>query len=231
MKLKNKLSSEDYFLVLSMTFVVIAVSMNIFCMKSLSFGTPIILCDGGLLISWIVFLISNVIVEVWGKERSVKVVTFTAFISLFILVLGRLIVFIPSLPEYEEQVKSFENIFSNGPRTIMASVVAFWTGNFINVSIIAKLIKKNADKDNGFLFFFRAVISTLFGQFVDNALFTVLAFAPIGLSVYEMRWVDIYSSVVSSTVIEMVVEACFVPLVTIPLTKRIKNIIVSEKAA
>ena len=231
MKLKNKLSSEDYFLVLSMTFVVIAVSMNIFCMKSLSFGTPIILCDGGLLISWIVFLISNVIVEVWGKERSVKVVTFTAFISLFILVLGRLIVFIPSLPEYEEQVKSFENIFSNGPRTIMASVIAFWTGNFINVSIIAKLITKNADKDNGFLFFFRAVISTLFGQFVDNALFTVLAFAPIGLSVYEMRWVDIYSSVVSSTVIEMVVEACFVPLVTIPLTKRIKNIIVSEKAA
>ena len=73
-------------------------------------------------------------------------------------------------------------------------------------------------------------MSTLIGQLVDNALFMILAFAPIGLSVYEMAWKDIASSVLSGTVIELVVEAFFVPLITIPMTKRIREVKAKEAA-
>lgn len=226
MNQRKSLTSNDCLLFLAIIYVAVAVTMNIFCMKSLSFGSPIIICDGGLLVSWGVFLISNIIVEVWDEETSMKIITFAAIVSFALMIIGRIIVFIPSLDEYQEQSDAFARIFSNGPRTIIASVIAFWCGNFINVDIIAKIKDRieRKSKDNKVLFFFRASFSTLIGQLVDNLLFMVLAFAPIGLTVYEMYWRDIISSVLSGTVIELVVESCFVPFITIPITARIKRI-------
>lgn len=227
---KKGLSAQDYLLGLAMMYGVVAVTMNIFCMKSLSFGTSIIICDGGLIISWLVFLISNVIVEVWDERTSIRIVTISAILSFALLVIGRLIVLIPTLPDYADQADAFAQVFSNGPRTIISSVTAFWVGNYVNVHIIAK-IKERLEKqgrDNRVRFFLRAAFSTLVGQLVDNALFMVLAFAPIGISVYEMAWFDILTAVLSGTVIELVVESCFVPFITIPLVGRINKVIAKE---
>lgn len=225
-------SSQDWLICLSLVYGVVAVTMNIFCMKGLSFGSPIIICDGGLLISWLVFLISNVVVEVWDERTSFRIVSVTACVSFVVMMIGRLIVFIPTLPEYADQANAFAQVFSNGPRTMISSVTAFWVGNLVNVHIIYKIKRRLEEKsrDNGFLFFLRAALSTLIGQLVDNALFMTLAFAPIGLSVYEMAWKDIASSVLSGTVIELVVEAFFVPLITIPMTKRIREVKAKEAA-
>lgn len=225
-----KLSSQDFLIGLSMFYAVIAVTMNIFCMKSLSFGSSIIICDGGLLISWGVFLISNVIVEVWGEKISIKIVSATAVASFLIMLVGRLIVLIPTLPDYQDQANAYAQIFSNGPRTIISSVAAFWVGNYVNVHIIAKIkaALEKRDSDNKVRFFLRAAVSTLIGQLVDNALFMVLAFAPIGISVYEMAWYDIMTAVLSGTVIELVVESCLVPFITIPLVGRIQKVRLQE---
>ncbi len=233
MEKKGKLSSQDCLIGLAVIYVVVAVTMNIFCMKSLSFGSPIIICDAGLLISWGVFLISNVIVEVWDERTSVVIVTFAAIVSFVIMLIGRLIVFIPTLPEYQEQANAFAMIFSNGPRTILASVTAFWVGNYVNVHIIYKIKTALERKrtDNRVKFFARASFSTLVGQLVDNALFMVLAFAPIGLSVYEMAWYDIMTAVLAGTVIELAVESFLVPFITMPLTRWIKGKREKEAAA
>lgn len=221
----RRISSNDWLVYLSVVYVVIAVTMNIFCMKSLSFSSQIIICDGGLLISWGVFLISNVIVEVWGEKESVKIVTFATIVTFIMMLIAKLIVYIPTLEEYSEQADAFQRIFSNGPRTIISSMIAFWMGNVINVHIIAKIKASIPQKkDNKLLFWFRAAISTLVGQLVDNAIFMVLAFAPIGLSIYEMAWKDILSSVLSGTVIELVIESCLVPFITIPLTRKIQEV-------
>ena len=80
-------------------------------------------------------------------------------------------------------------------------------------------------------FFLRAAVSTLLGQFVDNIMFMVLAFAPIGLSVYEMAWIDIFTAVLSGTLIELVVESCLVPFITMPVVKWIKNKRTMEESA
>ncbi|MCR5731715.1 MAG: queuosine precursor transporter [Sphaerochaetaceae bacterium] len=226
---KPLISSNDYLLFLAITLAVISTTMNIFCMKSLSFGSPIILCDAGLLISWGVFLISNVITEVWNEKMAIKLVTFSAIVSLFTMILARIIVDIPTLPSYYDQADAFAKIFSNGPRTIISSIIAFLVGNFVNVHIIQKIKDRLAENDNHFFFFMRAAFSTLIGQLVDNALFMFLAFAPIGISVYEMNVFDIITAVLSGTVIELVVEVCFVPFITIPLTALIKRTIEREK--
>lgn len=222
--MKTKLNSNDYLTYLAVVYTTIAVTMNIFCMKALSFGSPIIICDGGLIISWGIFLVSNVIIEVWGEKESVKIISFATIVAFIAMIIGRLIVFIPTLPEYKEEANAFSLIFSNGPRTIIASAIAFWCGNVINVHIIAKFKDRIKTKDNKAKFFFRASFSTLVGQLIDNALFMTLAFAPIGLSLYEMNAKDIFSSVISGTIIELVVESFFVPFITIPLTRNIQKI-------
>ena len=111
--------------------------------------------------------------------------------------------------------------------------MAFWVGNLVNVHIIfrIKTALEKRRKDNRVRFFLRAAFSTLIGQLVDNALFMVLAFAPIGLSLYEMAWFDIMTSVFSGTVIELVIESCFVPFLTIPLTRWLQNKRKQEAAA
>ena len=231
--MKNrKLTSQECLIGLSVIYVVVAVTMNIFCMKSLSFGSSIIICDGGLLISWGVFLISNIVVEVWDERTSLFLVTFAAVVSFVVMLIARLIVFIPTLPDYAEQAHAFEMIFSNGPRTIIASVTAFWIGNFVNVHIIYKvrMSLEKKSKDNRVWFFLRAAVSTLIGQLVDNAVFMVLAFAPVGVSVYEMAWYDILTAVLSGTVIELVVEASLVPFITIPLVRWIRKKRLVEEA-
>ena len=230
---KKRMTSQESLMGLSIIYVAVAVTMNIFCMKALSFGTSDSLCDGGLLISWGVFLVSNVVVEVWDERTAMFMATFAALITFILMVIGRLIVLMPTLPEYAEQANAFALIFSNGPRTILASVLAFWVGNLVNVHIIYKvkvaLEKKNSD--NRIWFFLRAAVSTLIGQFVDNALFMILAFAPIGLSVYEMAWFDILTAVLSGTVTELVVESCLVPFITIPITRWLQNKRKQEAAA
>lgn len=232
MKKRPKMTTSDWLLALAVTYTVISVTMNIFCMKALSFGTSIIICDGGLIISWGIFLISNVIVEVWGEEKSLKVINIAAVVSFGAMIIGRLIVFIPTLPEYENQAEAYAKIFSNGPRTIISSVTAFWIGNIINIEIIDKMKKRavNRKRNGKFSFFLRASFSTLIGQLVDNAVFMTLAFAPVGISLYEMAWKDILSSVLSGTVIELLVESCFVPFITIPLTRHIEKVKESENA-
>ena len=232
--MKNKrLTSQEALMGLSIVYVAVAVTMNIFCMKALSFGTSYILCDGGLLISWGVFLVSNVVVEVWDERTAFFMATFAAIVTFVLMVVGRLIVLMPTLPEYAEQANAFALIFSNGPRTIIASVVAFWVGNLVNVHIIykVKMALEKKGSDNRVWFFLRAAVSTLTGQLVDNAMFMILAFAPIGLSVYEMSWFDIMTAVLSGTVIELVVESCFVPFLTIPLTRWLQKKRKEEAAA
>ena len=218
-----KLTSRDYLVVLSMLYASVSLAMNVFCMKPLSWGTDVVFSDGGQTISWIVFLISNVIVEVWGEKESIKVISFAAITTFLLLIIGRLLVMVPVLPEYMEQNNAFSLVFSNGPRTIISSIIAFWTGGFINVEIIS-FMKKVIRKDGKVQFFLRASFSTLIGQLVDNALFMVLAFAPVGLSPYEMMWKDIISSVIIGTAIELLIESCMVPFVTIPLSKHISKI-------
>lgn len=221
-----RITKSEWLLALTGTYCVISVMMNLLCMKPMSFGTGFIWMDGGLLISWVVFLISNVITEVYGKRPAIVVAGIATVVAFFSSVIAAVEVYLPTLPEYAEQAEHFANIFSNGPRTILSSATAFFIGNVINVEIIDRFRLRAAanSNDNAARFTFRAVFSTIAGQLVDNALFQTLAFAPVGFSVYEMRWQDIGTAVATGTVIETVVEACFIGFITIPLTKYLKRL-------
>ena len=228
-KRTKSMSSGTCYEVMFAVYCIVAILMNIFAMKTI--GTRnIAICDGGLTISWIIFLISSIVTEVWGKDKARKMFTITTFLNLIFMILGRLIVElpVPNGVEYAIQNEAFTRIFSNGPRTILSSIIAFYIGNWINVEVIDKLRAKFNNNSAGHIIF-RAVFATLVGQLVDNALFTVLAMGPFGISVYEIPWGGIASIVLVGTCIELAVESLIVPFISVSSIRYLTSKIEKEE--
>lgn len=215
----KELKKQKYLGVFMAIYAVFTVVQNLFEMKTI--GTPdFAFGGGGIMLSWATFMIMDITTEVFGKKDSIKCYTLAGLLNLFIVVLAQIVIFMPGV--YEEQNVAFAQIFSNGVRTALASFCAFWVGNYVNVQIMVGLKSKDKSKSK-FLFFVRAVVSTIFGQFVDNMLFATLAFAPIGLSLFEMTWKDILTSALFGTFMETLIEGTFVPFITIPVSRRIEK--------
>ena len=215
----KELKKQQYIGFFMAVYAVFTVVQNLFEMKTL--GTPAFaFAGGGILLSWATFMIMDITTELFGKKETMKIYTFAGLINLFIVVLSQVVILIPGV--YPEQNAAFAQIFSNGVRTALSSFTAFWFGNFVNMQIMIKL-KSKANSNSKFLLFIRAVVSTIFGQFVDNLLFATLAFAPIGLSLFETSWTTILTTSLFGTFMETIIESCFVPFITIPVAIKIKE--------
>lgn len=210
---------QQYLGVFMAIYAVFTVVQNLFEMKTLG-TSSFAFGGGGIMLSWATFMIMDITTEVFGEKSTMKIYTFAGLLNLFVVMVAQIVIAIPGV--YPEQNAAFAQIFSNGIRTALASFTAFWFGNFVNMKIM-RYMKVKANSSSKFLFFVRAVTSTIFGQFVDNFLFATLAFAPIGLSLFEMRWIDILTTSMFGTFMETMIETCFVPFITIPLATRIQN--------
>ena len=220
----KELKKQQYIGFFMAVYAVFTVVQNLFEMKTL--GTAAFaFAGGGILLSWATFMIMDITTELFGKKETMKIYTFAGLINLFIVVLSQVVILIPGV--YPEQNAAFAQIFSNGVRTALSSFTAFWFGNFVNMQIMIKL-KSKANSNSKFLLFIRAVVSTIFGQFVDNLLFATLAFAPIGLSLFETSWTTILTTSLFGTFMETIIESCFVPFITIPVTMKIKKTLETE---
>ena len=220
----KELKKQQYIGFFMAVYAVFTVVQNLFEMKTL--GTPAFaFAGGGILLSWATFMIMDITTELFGKKETMKIYTFAGLINLFIVVLSQVVILIPGV--YPEQNAAFAQIFSNGVRTALSSFTAFWFGNFVNMQIMIKL-KSKANSNSKSLLFIRAVVSTIFGQFVDNLLFATLAFAPIGLSLFETSWTTIFTTSLFGTFMETLIESCFVPFITIPVTMKIKKTLETE---
>ena len=200
-------------------YCVFTVVQNLFEMKTI--GTEAFAFGGGgIMLSWATFMLMDICTEIYGKKATMQVYTMAGLVNILIVVLAQIVIAFPGV--YPEQNQAFAQIFSNGPRTVLASFAAFWMGNFVNMNIMLKM--KDKDKSgSGFLLFLRALVSTVFGQFVDNAFFAALAFAPVGISLFEMTWRDILTSSLFGTGMETLIESCFMPLITLPVIKKLKK--------
>lgn len=223
-KLKSlkKYEVMAYFMAVYCVFTVV---QNLFEMKTL--GTEAFAFGGGGgLLSWATFMIMDISTELFGKKDTVKIYTFAGLLNLFIVAVAQIIIALPGV--YPDQNEAFRLIFSNGIRTALASFGAFWIGNYVNMHIMLKMKEAAGEKDSKFLLFVRAVLSTIFGQFVDNFTFATLAFAPIGLSAFEMTWKAILTSSCFGTFMETVNESIFVPFITIPVITKLRESFTSE---
>ena len=208
--MKN-MKKSDWLVIITAFYIAGCVLQNILAVKT--FGTNIIaITTGGTLISWLVFACIDVLTEVWGKKRARLTFIGGAIMNVFFNTVCWIAIVIPGTNEFVGS--AYSTVLGTSWRIATASIIAFLLGNFIDTHIMYKMkvLSKNEHKNLGFVI--RATVSTLFGQLADNAIFYILAFAPIGIiGTVESSWLMISELVLFTTILETVIEAIFSPFI------------------
>jgi uncharacterized integral membrane protein (TIGR00697 family) len=125
----------------------------------------------GILFFPITYLFNDILTEVYGYARSRKVV-WAGFISLlFASFMSWFIVTLPPAEGWPHQ-QAYETVYGQAPRITLASLVAFWCGEFTNSVVLAKLKVFT----QGRFLALRTIGSTVVGEAIDSAIFYPLAF-------------------------------------------------------
>lgn len=219
----KKLKLSDFILIIGAFYFAGSIIQNILAVKM--FGTSSLnICDGGVIISWLVFACMDIITEVLGKKTAIKYFTIASVLNLFFTLTFLLVIAIPGNDEKMSNV--FATMLGTNWRIVIASIVAFWLGNYINTFIMYIMKVKSKDNNKNVSFIFRAILSTILGQIVDNSLFYIIAFAPLGIpGTYELSWLSILQNVSITTGIETISEAIFSPLTALFVSylKKLQN--------
>lgn len=117
------------------------------------------------------YVIGDMLTEVYGYARARRVI-WTGFAALaFMAFMAWVVVSLPPAPGWPHQA-AYEAVFANSWRIVIASMIAFWAGEFANSFVVAKM--KVAD--NGKRMGLRFVASTFVGQGLDSLIFYPIAF-------------------------------------------------------
>jgi len=117
------------------------------------------------------YVIGDMLTEVYGYARARRVI-WTGFAALaFLAFMAWVVVSLPPAPGWPHQA-AYEAVFANSWRIVIASMIAFWAGEFANSFVVAKM--KVAD--NGRRMGLRFVASTFVGQGLDSLIFYPIAF-------------------------------------------------------
>jgi hypothetical protein len=123
----------------------------------------------GVLFFPISYLFGDILTEVYGYARDRRVVWSGFGALLFAALMATVVVHLPP----RDKNSAVEAIFGNTPRIIAASIIAFWSGSFVNSYVLAKMKLWT----HGRWLWTRTVGSTICGELVDSALFYSIAFA------------------------------------------------------
>jgi uncharacterized integral membrane protein (TIGR00697 family) len=170
----------------------------------------------GVLFFPISYVFGDILTEVYGYSRARRVI-WAGFASLlFAAVMASVIVALPHAPNWPNQA-AYEIAFGNTWRIALASMFAYFCGEFVNSFVLAKMKVATNGRYQGARF----VGSTIAGEAVDSALFYPLAFYNSGIMPNELVITLAYTQFVAKTL----VEVAFLPVTyrIVAFLKRAEN--------
>ena len=178
--MKTPVREYRYFEFVMAAFVVILVCSNLIGpakIAQVDFPLVGVLTFGaGVLFFPISYVFGDILTEVYGYKRSRRVI-WAGFAALFFAsFMAWVVVSLPPAPFWKHQ-EAYEVAFGAAWRISLASMVAYFCGEFVNSFVLAKM--KIATQ--GRWLWSRTIGSTIFGEAVDSALFYPLAFYGTGI--------------------------------------------------
>jgi len=157
--------------------------------------------DGGTLLFPLAYIFGDILTEVYGYKASRRVI-YTAFFWVFIAAATfQLVVAAPSAPFYEDQA-SFEAVLSQTPRIVLGSLLGYFTGEFMNSFVLAKMKIWTQGKQ----LWARTIGSTVLGQAADTAVFLLVAFGG------TLAGGDLWQIFIDTYLIKVVIEVVLTPV-------------------
>ena len=125
----------------------------------------------GVLFVPISYVIGDVLTEDYGFARARRVI-WTGFAALaFMAFMAWVVVALPPARDWPNQ-GAYEAVFGNSWRIVLASMTAFWVGEFANSLVLARMKVWT----QGRMLWTRTIGSTFVGQGLDSLIFYPLAF-------------------------------------------------------
>jgi len=178
--LKTPERSFKYFEFVMVAFVVILVCSNLIGpAKIAQVDLPLVgvlTFGAGVLFFPVSYVFGDILTEVYGYARSRRVIWAGFGALAFASVMAWVVVALPPAPFWQNQA-AYEVAFGQAWRIALASMIAYFCGEFVNSFVLAKM--KVAMQ--GRHLWTRTIGSTLFGEGVDSLLFYPLAFYGSGI--------------------------------------------------
>lgn len=154
---------------LILIFVVVLLISNLVAQKICKIG-PLTLSGAELLFP-ITYIFGDIFTEVYGYAASRRAIWTGFFASALLSIMGAIVVALPPAAGWRNQA-AFATVFGFIPRLVIASLVAYWAGEFTNSYVMAKMKLLT----RGRWLWTRTVGSTVTGQAVDTTVVVVIAF-------------------------------------------------------
>ena len=156
----------------------------------------------------VTFLITDILSECEGKREANKAVSIGIFSSIFFLIASQLWLLYTPDPA-DTHMPAFRVIFANTPRLIISSLLVYAISQFTDVWLYHTWwdLTTKLTGNRRRLLWFRNNFSTLISQFINNVLFTLLAF----YGTYDLK--TVWSFIVSSYIIFIITSLLDTPFV------------------
>lgn len=166
-----------YYDLLMAAFVAVLLSANLIGVHKVSYvNLPFYgeyIFGAGVLFFPISYLFGDILTEVYGYARSRKVIWAGFGAMIFASLMSIVITSLPAAKTMSaEHQAAVQFIFGQTPRIVLASLLAFWVGEFVNSFVMAKMKVFMV----GRFLWMRTIGSTILGEIADSAIFYPVAF-------------------------------------------------------
>ncbi len=191
-----------YLDLITVVFVVVLLLSNLVAnnkisqIKNFTFGSGIIFFP-------LSYLIGDILTEVYGYSKSRRVIWIGFGAMVLSIIAIQVILLLPPANGWNNQ-SAYETVFSNVPRTVIASMIAFWAGEFSNSFTLAKMKILTKGKS----LWTRTIGSTVIGEAVDTLIFYPLAFAGL----VSFPWHLIFKVMVANYLLKVLWEVIATPI-------------------
>lgn len=159
---------------------------------------------GSTLIFPITFIFNDVLTEVYGYRRSRMIIWTGMAMQIFAALFYWIIDIWPAASFWHNQ-EAYSTILGQAPRIVLASLSAYFFGEFANSIVLSKL-KYKQDGKRGMAQASRFVWSTVVGEGFDSLLFMTVAFLGV------MPTVELFKVVLTIWGIKVLYEVIALPL-------------------
>lgn len=194
-----------YMILLSLYCVALVVS-NIISNRTFEIGQ--FMLPSAVIVFPIIYIVNDVLTECYGFKMASQAI-WTAFgLNLMAVVFFNIAVNLPTTTDYS----SYNIVLGNTLKPLIASVLAYLVGSFVNAKIMDTLRNHKS-------LMLRCVLSTLFGETIDATIFISIMF--IGVMNFKIVCTMIITQAIVKTLYEIIVY---------PVTKRVIKTIKSVGA-
>jgi uncharacterized integral membrane protein (TIGR00697 family) len=157
------------------------------------------------------YIFGDIFTEVYGYAGSRRAIWMGFFANILMTSFTSLALWLPPAPEWPHQ-SAFETVFGVVPRFVIASLIAFWAGEFTNSYVLARMKVWSSGRH----LWTRTIGSTIAGQLVDTIVIITIAFAG------TTSWANIANMIFSGYFGKVLYEAAMTP-VTYFVVNRLKH--------